>query len=222
VLVPTGALHALPWGTLPSLRGRALTVAPSLSVWLDLTRRTAPNQGRTALIAGPRVRHSPAEVRRLAGLHPGAIVLEGSAATSSSSLAAMDGAALAHLACHGRFRSDSPLFSALELHDGPVTALDLQQMGRPPDILVLAACDLALSDRHPGDELLGLAAAVLASGTRTIIATVVPVPDADAHRLMLALHRRLAAGIAPAVALADVTAHDDHSRYTGFVCLGNG
>ena len=59
-------------------------------------------------------------------------------------------------------------------------------------------------------------------GTRTIIATVVPVPDADAHRLMLALHQQLAAGTAPAAALADVTARDVHSRYSGFVCLGNG
>jgi len=221
-LVPTGALHALPWATLPSLRGRPVVVAPSLSVWLDLAQRTPPTGAKTALIAGPRVHHAPSEVHRLAGLHPGAIVLDGPAATSAAALAAMDGAALAHLACHGRFRADSPLFSALELHDGPVTALDLQQMSRPPDILVLAACDLALSDRHPGDELLGLAAAVLAMGTRTIIATVVPVPDADAHRLMLALHRRLAAGAEPAAALADVTAHDDPGRFSGFVCLGNG
>ena len=222
VLVPTGALHALPWATLPSLRGRPVTVAPSLSLWLDLAQRTAPTQSKTALIAGPRLRHSRAEVRELAALHRGAIVLDGPTATSSATLAAIEGAALAHLACHGRFRSDSPLFSALELHDGPVTALDLQQIGRPPDILVLAACDLALSDRHPGDELLGLAAALLATGTRTIVATVVSVPDADARPLMLAFHRRLAAGAEPAHALAHVTAHSDPSRYSGFVCLGNG
>jgi CHAT domain-containing protein len=222
VLVPTGALHALPWATLPSLQARPVTVAPSLSVWLDLAQRIPPAQSKTALIAGPRLRHSRAEVRRLARLHPDAIVLAGPAATSAATLAAIDGAALAHVACHGRFRSDSPLFSALELHDGPVTALDLQQLARPPDLLVLAACDLALSDRHPGDELLGLAAALLAMGTRTIIATVVSVPDADARRLMLALHRQLAAGVRPARALAHVTAHDDASRYSGFVCLGNG
>jgi CHAT domain-containing protein len=89
-------------------------------------------------------------------------------------------------------------------------------------VLVLAAFDLALSDRHPGDELLGLAAALLAMGTRTIIASVVSVPDADARRLMLALHRKLTAGADPASALPDVTAHDDPSRYSGCVCLGSG
>lgn len=223
VLVPTGALHALPWATLPSMHGRAVTVAPSLTVWLDLAQRLpAPPRSKTALIAGPRLRHSRTEVRRLAEIHQDAIVLDGPAATASATLAAIDGARLAHIACHGHFRSDSPLFSALELQDGPVTALDLQHMGRPPDVLVLAACDLALSDRHPGDELLGLAAALLAMGTRTIIASVVSVPDTDARRLMLALHRKLAAGVDPASALADVTARDDPSRYSGFVCLGSG
>lgn len=32
---------------------------------------------------------------------------------------AIDGARLVHVAAHGTFRADSPLFSALELHDGP-------------------------------------------------------------------------------------------------------
>ena len=34
VLAPTGALHALPWALLPSLRGRPLTIAPSAAIWL--------------------------------------------------------------------------------------------------------------------------------------------------------------------------------------------
>src|SRR5262249_10944157 len=80
------------------------------------------------------------------------------AATVTSTLQALDGAALAHLACHGHFRSDSPLFSSLELADGPLNVYDLQNLRRPPGIVVLSACDLALSRLHPGDELLGVAA----------------------------------------------------------------
>ncbi len=97
-------------------------------------------------------------------------------ATVEAALRALDGAKLAHVACHGRFRSDSPLFSSLELADGPLTALDLQRLRRAPELLVLSACDVALSERHPGDELLGFSAALLASGTRTIVASVVPFP----------------------------------------------
>jgi hypothetical protein len=224
VVVPTGALHALPWGALPSLRGRPVVVAPSLSLWVDLAGRPRSRRRKKALIAGPGLRHAATEVRDLAALFPGATVLRGKAATATEALKALDGAALAHVACHGRFRSDSPLFSALDLADGPLTVLDLQRLRRAPEVLVLSSCDLALSDRHPGDELLGLAAALLAMGTRTIIASVVPVPDAASRRLMLAFHRELAGGAPPASALAHAQAalQGRSAALAGFVCLGSG
>ena len=224
VIVPTGPLHAVPWGALPSLRGRPISVAPSLSTWLDLATRTGRRRSAATLVAGPHLRHARAEVKEIEGLLPDAQVLTGKAATVEATLAALDGATLAHVACHGRFRADSPLFSSLELADGPLTALDIQGLRRAPDVLVLSACDVALSERHPGDELLGLSAALLASGTRTIVASVVPVPDAAARRLMLAFHRRLAAGASPAAALADAQAglRANRSALAGFLCLGVG
>jgi hypothetical protein len=222
VVVPTGALHALPWGALPSLRGRPVVVAPSLSLWADLTARPRPRRRRTALIAGPRLRHASREIRELAALYPDARALTRVSAAAAAN--ALDGATLAHVACHGRLRADSPLFSSLELADGPLTALDLQGLRRAPDVLVLSACDLALSELHAGDELLGFAAALLGMGTRTIVASVVPVPDAAARRLMLAFHRELAAGAAPATALARAPAAlgGGAAAMQGFVCLGAG
>jgi hypothetical protein len=222
VIVPTGVLHVLPWSALPSLRGRPVAVSPSLSLWVDLAGRARPRRRRTVLVGGPRLRHAGRELRELAALYPDATVLGGAAATAGSVLRALDGAALAHVACHGRFRADSPLFSALELADGPLTALELQRLRRAPDVLVLSACDLALSARHPGDELLGLSAALLATGTRTLVASVVPVPDAASRRVMVAFHRRLEAA-SPAAALAGAQA-EAGSGWTaaGFVCLGAG
>lgn len=224
VIVPTGPLHAVPWSALPSLRGRPVSVAPSLFTWLDLATRPRRRRARVALVAGPRLRHARAEVSELHRLLPGSTVLTGKDATVEATLAALEGATLAHVACHGRFRADSPLFSSLELADGPLTALDIQGLRRAPDVLVLSACDVALSERHPGDELLGLSAALLASGTRTIVASVVPVPDAPARRLMLAFHRALADGAPPAVALANAQAglRADRSALAGFLCLGVG
>ena len=224
VLVPTGGLHALPWAALPSLRGRPMVVAPSLATWLDLDARARPRAERGVFASGPGLRHARAEIRGLVPLRPDATVLTGRQATVEATLAALDGAALAHVACHGRFRADSPLFSSLELFDGPLTALDLQRLRRAPDMLVLSACDVALSERHPGDELLGLSAALLAAGTRTIVASVVPVPDSAARRLMLDFHRRLAAGASPAAALAAAQAglRADQSALAGFLCLGAG
>jgi hypothetical protein len=224
VIVPTGQLHALPWAALPSLRGRPIVVAPSLAVWLDLAVRRRSRRRRAVLIAGPRLRHASAEVRSLAQQIPGAVALHGQAATVAATLASLDGAALAHVACHGRFRADSPLFSSLELADGPLTALDLQQLRQVPEVLVLSSCDLALSDLQPGDELLGLSAALFAMGARTIVASVVPVPDAASRRLMLEFHRAFAGGLPPAGALARAHAGlpGESMTLAGFVCLGSG
>ena len=219
VIVPTGALHALPWAALPSLRGRPVVVAPSVTSWSMLATRPRSRRRRRALVAGPHLRHAAAEVRELGALRPGSTVLTGKAATAEATLAALDGAALAHLACHGHFRADSPLFSSLELADGPLNVYELQNLRRAPETVVLSACDLALSQLHPGDELLGLAAALLGMGTRTVVASVVPVPDAESRRVMLAFHRELARGTRPAEALARAQIR---ARVPGFVCLGHG
>jgi CHAT domain-containing protein len=217
--VPTGALYGIPWATLPSLRGRTIIVAPSAATWSELESRSPSRGRRTAFVAGPRLRHAATEVRAAASLRTHATVLTGASATAEATLAAIDGAKLAHIACHGRFRADSPLFSSLELVDGPLNVHELQRLRRAPEMVVLSACDLATSELHPGDELLGLAAALLGLGTRTVIASVVPVPDDGAKHLMLDFHRRLVAGAAPATALAAAQAC---TSVAGFVCLGTG
>jgi hypothetical protein len=224
VIVPTGSLHAMPWAMLPALRGRPLVVAPSASTWLALQDPRAVRRRKVVLAAGPRLRHATAELAGVAGLYPKPVTLAGRQATVSAVMEALDGATIAHLACHGRFRSDSPLFSSLELADGPLNAYELQRLRRPPQLIVLSACDLGTSDARPGDELLGIAAALIGMGTRTIIASVVPVPDAGAKRLMIALHTHVTAGDSPAIALAKAQAGLTVGRFgqAGFVCLGTG
>ena len=224
VVVPTRSLHAMPWAMLPALRGRPLVVAPSVATWVTLHSAPSPDATKIVLVAGPRLRHAAAELAAVDDLYPSAAVLAGRQATVTAVMQALDGATIAHVACHGSFRSDSPLFSSLELSDGPLNVYELQRLRRAPDLIVLSACDLAISDARPGDELLGFAAALTGMGTRTVIASVVPAPDATVKRLMIALHRELIAGHSPAVALAtaQATLRPGESALTGFVCLGSG
>ena len=223
VLVPTGSLHTLPWAILPAVRARPVVVTPSAATWLRRRsrRRTTPV---VALVAGPRLRHARAEVLAVSELYETAAVLTGRAASAAAVMAALDGATVAHLACHGHFRSDSPLFSSLELADGPLNGYELQRLRRAPELIVLSACELAVSDTRPGDELLGIAAALLGMGTRTVIASVVAAPDASTKRLMTALHRHLREGDSPAAALARAQAalRPRDAPLAGFICLGSG
>ena len=181
VVVPTGHLHALPWPTLPSLRGRAVAVAPSATSWLTAMRANAKAarrvDDRVALVAGPGLEHAALEVRSLAKLYARPEILTGKKAGADAVAATMDGAELVHIAAHGKFRADNPQFSAIELADGPLTVYDLERIRRAPRRLVLSACDSGLSAVHPGDELMGLAGAVFSLGTATLIASVVPVAD---------------------------------------------
>jgi tetratricopeptide (TPR) repeat protein len=228
VIVPIGALHGVAWAGLPTCAGRPVTVAPSATAWLAATRRPAPD-GAAVLAAGPRLPAAADEVGRLARVLPEARTLTGAAATADAVIDALDGAGLAHIAAHGRFRADNPLFSTLELADGPLTAYELERLPRPPGCVVLSACDSGLSAVRPGDEVMGFTAVLLALGARSLIATVLPVPADLTTALMLDLHRQMRDGLPPATALAEAqrafTAAGEGpalATAAAFVCFGAG
>ena len=206
VIVPTGALHALPWAALPSCAGRPVSVTPAAAFWYRATVRpppTAPTDDRrVVLVAGPGLAGAESEVAELQSSYPGSRCLIAADARAEAVATALDGADLAHVAAHGRFRADNPLFSSLEMADGPLTVYDLEALSQAPANLVLSACDSAVSEVCPGDDLMGLAAALLALGSRSLIASVLPVDDALTRPLMIALHQELRTGAPPATALA--------------------
>ena len=202
IIVPPGRLHAVPWALLPALRDRVFSVSPSARAWLVASGQ--PSFGdKDVLVYGPELGSGRAEVATLAGWYDGAAVLGDGTATAERVLAAIDGARLAHIAAHGIFRADSPLFSSLLLDDGPLTVYDVEGLRRAPYRLVLPACESGVHAPAGADELLGLAAALLPRGTAGIVASVVRVNDEAATRVMLALHTSLRRGACLAVALRD-------------------
>lgn len=228
VLVPVGALHALPWALLPTCRGRPVAVSPSASAWLTATNAAAQHAGRQVLVAGPGLAHAESEVLSVAQVLTAAGTMVGAEATTGAVLKALDGASLAHIAAHGEFRADNPMFSHLRMADGPLTVYDLERLVRPPSTVVFSACNLGQSAVRPGEELMGLTAALLGLGTATVLGSVLPAQDAAARQLMVDLHQRLATGTGPAAALAAAQAAmgDGLDEWTAtaaaFVCFGAG
>lgn len=226
VVVPTGPLHGLPWPALPALAGRPLVVAPSADLWQRRRRaHRAATGAAIALVAGPQLRGADEEIAALAAAYPGARVLRGRDATVAAVLDCFAGTELVHLAAHGQFRADSPLFSALLLADGSLTMFDLEHLPAAPSVVVLPACEAGRTAVRTGDELLGTTTALLGRGVRSVIAPVLPVPDAPTTTLMLRLHERLRAGDPPSTALGAAAAGlppDDPVRLVAscFVCLG--
>ncbi|MGX7677707.1 CHAT domain-containing protein [Jatrophihabitans sp. DSM 45814] len=194
VVVPPGPLHAVPWALLPSLRDRVLSVAPSASAWLRAMRTAPPDNRRVSLIVGPGLATGGAEVPALAEQYPGATVLRNGTATAERALAALDGAWLAHIAAHGTFRADNPLFSAVGLDDGPLTVHDFERLQRAPYRIVLSSCDSAVAAPVGANELIGLSSSLIPLGAVGILASVVPVNDQAVVPMMLALHQALQHG----------------------------
>ncbi len=219
VMVPTGSLHALPWGSLPSMRCRPVVVAPSATAWAAAEERT-PSDRPVVLVQGPGLPGAAAETAALLGLLPAARVLTGAGATAQATLDALDGARLAYLAAHGSHAPENALFSRLELFDGPLFAHELLGLRRPPAHVVLSACELGRQQLAPGDEPLGFAGALLAAGVRTVVAAATRVGERAAVDTAVLQHQQLAQGFAPAAALAAAVAVDPLRR--PFVCIGAG
>ncbi|ANN19529.1 hypothetical protein SD37_30525 [Amycolatopsis orientalis] len=221
VIVPSGSLHAVHWAALPSLSGIPVTIAPSATAWLaaeDVAGRAG--SGRVSLISGPSLPASAREIDGLHGIHPRARILTGAAASVAAALEALDGAELAHIAARGNHEPENALFSRIELADGPLYAYEISTMVRPPKHVVLAADQLALARIRPGDEALGFAGALLASGSATIVAAINRVGDLAAAAVSVELHEALQRGLPMAEALAEVVGRDPLRR--PFICLGSG
>lgn len=204
VLAPTARLHGLAWSLLPVLHDRPFGIVPSAGQWLRAKEVRRPRPRRTLLVAGPDLASGGAEVPILKERHPDAVLLDGRAATLTDVLAHLDGADLAHLATHGRFRADSPLFSNLDLADGPLTVHDLERLRRAPYRVVLSACESGVLAPVGAQELLGLAAALFSIGSAGLVSSVAEVNDAATADLMVDLHDGLARGDDPATALLGV------------------
>lgn len=211
VVSPTSRFHAVPWGLLPVLADRPVTTAPSAALWLRARSATPPEAGGTVLVVGPGLASGGAEVPVLARQTPGAVSLGGGNATVDATLTALDGARLAHLAAHGHFRQDSPMFSSVVLDDGPLVVHDFERLQQSPHRVVLSACESGVMKPVGAGELLGLGAALLSLGTAGVVSSVAVVNDEATVDVMVAMHARLRAGAGLADALLAArraTAHD--------------
>jgi len=185
VVIPDGVLHEMPWATL----GRRVHVVPSLRHW-----RPAGTGGHRVWVAGPGLQRD--EVTALQRKHGGSTLRS----TVDETLRGLEGAGVAHIAAHGHVHPGNPLFSYLELGDGPLYGYDIARIESPPEIVVLSACES------------GLARAFLDAGTRAVLASVLPVPDAQVSEAMTEVHRLIEHPVEAARAVA----------HLGFSCYGTG
>ncbi|MFC4112146.1 CHAT domain-containing protein [Nonomuraea zeae] len=218
VVVPVGALHTLPWGALPCLRERPVSVAASASAWVR-AGELAGRRRRTPLVvaaAGPGLSHAQEEVAHVLACHPDGREAPG---RTEAVLEALEVADVLHLAAHGVFHARSPLVSGITLEDRSLMAYDLLNVSRSAGLVVLSACNSGMSTTPMEGAPLGLPGTFLSKGTSCVVAGMVPVQDEAARVVMGMFHELVAAGQPPDAALACAAAKTGVIEFT---CFGAG
>jgi CHAT domain-containing protein len=209
VIVPHGALHHVPFHAL--FDGKQylidrfeISYAPSLTVWTLCQKRTASPDGKALVfgVADSLIPAAAAEAEAVAHHLDGVTVYTGE---SQATLAALQlespGCSVLHLACHGLFRADNPLFSSLRLHDGWLMAADVMQFDLAGALVTLSACESGRSQVTPGDEIIGLTRAFLGAGAATLVVSLWLVQDETTVALMETWYEQLRRGVGRAAAL---------------------
>ncbi len=214
------------------LLGRPVAVAPSAAIWrLAGGRLATPEQTAgepIAVFAGPGLDGAETEAMAIASLHRSAQLFVGEAATVAELCRRAEGAALVHVACHAQFRAANPMFSHLQLADGPATGFDLERLQRAPQAMILSACSTGQLSSRAGGELLGLATVLLGTGTNSLVASLIPLPDEAAVPVLAELHNALLGGATIGDALARISLGQPDDDPLGLVlasalaCYGRG
>lgn len=198
--VPHDVLHYVPMHAL-SLDGAPLIdrhptcYAPSSSV-MRYCQQKRKGSRRTALVIGdsrgdlPHAREEALSVGDLFATRPRL----GPDATKSHFLLDLDqqDADVIHVACHGSFDATDPLASRILLHDeSALTALEIFGLRLRADLVTLSACQTAVNERRPGDELIGLTRALIFAGTPSAVVSLWAVDDMSTGFLMRAFYALL-------------------------------
>jgi CHAT domain-containing protein len=208
VIVPHRALHYLPFQALHDgatylIERREVSYAPSALVLQQCLARSPPTFKRMLLLGvaddqTPRVRD---EIEALSSLFPETVALLDHNATIEALRRHAPAADVVHLACHGRFRPDNPLFSALQLGNGWLTVRDAYSLGLDCSLVTLSACETGMNDVVPGDELIGLARGFFAAGSPSLLISLWTVDDEATAHLMTEFYQHLRESRSPAAAL---------------------
>jgi CHAT domain-containing protein len=239
VIIPHGALHYVPFHALR--RGERyliddfeISYSPSAAVLkLCRARRSGrgPNRNGDRKLVALGVTHEDTpsiyeEVRSLGTIFSDSITLTGKDATRENLLRFAPRARFLHLASHGYFRRDNPMFSFLKLADSPLNFYSLLDLELKADLVTLSACHTGMNMVFPGDELHGLMRGFLYAGAPSLVASLWAVSDRSTSELMREMYSRISAGETKRSALraAQLQVRDDYGHpyyWAPFILMGN-
>ena len=198
VIVPHGVLHQLPFHAL-TRDGTALlddfeiSFAPSASVlaWLLKKESVSTTESLVVGVADPLAPHIQREAEIVASDLENATLLLGESATLDSLRSFAPRARNIHIAAHGYFCEENPMFSSIRLGDSALTLIDLYQLNLSADLVALSGCGTGMNAVLGGDELLGLVRGLLHAGAHSMLVSLWDVHDESTTEFMTLFYKNL-------------------------------
>ena len=110
-------------------------------------------------------------------------------------------ARIVHIATHGYFRQDSPMFSSIRMGSSYLSLYDLYQLRLPVELVTLSGCATGLNVVAAGDELIGLARGLFQAGAQSLLLSLWDVHDQSTANFMSEFYRRFQKGEDKATAM---------------------
>ncbi len=219
IFVPHGLLHYVPFhalfdGSEHLIDRHTISYSPIASIFALCQQRSANLTGGS-LIFGIPDPQAPAildEVQALGSVLDQPELFVGEKATEEVLRTKGPASRLIHIATHGRFRQDNPMFSAIRLGDSFLSLFDLYQLRLPVELVTLSGCSTGLNVVAAGDELVGLARGLLHAGAQSLILSLWDVHDKSTAEFMTSFYGLLRQGKSKAAALRAATL-ELRSRY---------
>jgi tetratricopeptide (TPR) repeat protein len=199
VIVPHGVLHSIPFHALFDgerylIDEFAISYAPSAGIY-SLCHHKQSTASRQALIIGVPDERAPLiadEVRAISEILPGSRLVIGSEAGDEALRSSGQDCRWVHIATHGFFRQDNPMFSGIRLGSSYLSLYDLYQLKLNAELVTLSGCATGVNIVGAGDELLGLTRGLLYAGAESLLLTLWDVHDRSTSEFMSAMYQNLA------------------------------
>jgi CHAT domain-containing protein len=89
-----------------------------------------------------------------------------------------------HIATHGYFRQDNPMFSSIRLGTSLLSLFDLYQLQLNAELVTLSGCGTGMNVVVGGDELIGLVRGLLYAGAQTLMVSLWEIHDESTAEFM--------------------------------------
>ena len=208
VLVPHGLLHYVPFHALHDgdsylVDRHSVSYAPSASVYAVCQAKQGSASGNSLILGVPDVQAPliQAEAEELSRILPNPKLFLGETATEEVLRTHGRNSRVVHIATHGYFRQDNPMFSSIRLGSSHLSLYDLSYLQLPAELIVLSGCATGLNVVSPGDELMGLVRGLLQAGAQSLVLSLWDVHDESTKEFMIGFYTRLQAGLTKAKAI---------------------